>query len=133
VPSDVAANAWFETETVDGSLVLPLSPGYPSRSTADYDEHLASGADEGGTLVRLPGFKESSGSAEEMLSFTRTVCAARTQGGVETYLAVGPFSRQYVRLYGVVPTERYEEYLALLDTTFPRVFSSGESTAYRCR
>ncbi len=131
-PSDVAANAWFEGQTAEGSLVLPLSPGYPLRSTADYDEHLASGADEGGTLFRLPGFDESSSSAEDMLSFTQTVCEARSQGGRKTYLAVGPFSQRYVQLYGTVPTDRYDKYVALLDATFPTMYSLGGSTAYRC-
>ncbi|MDQ3096243.1 MAG: hypothetical protein M3Q82_09895, partial [Actinomycetota bacterium] len=131
-PSDVAANAWFEGQTAEGSLVLPLSPGYPLRSTVDYDEHLASGAEEGGTLFRLPGFDESSSSAEDMLSFTQTVCEARSQGGRETYLAVGPFSQRYVQLYGTVPTDRYDKYVALLDATFPTMYSLGGSTAYRC-
>ena len=133
-PSDVAANAWFERQTPDDSLVLPLTPGYPLRSTADYDQHLPSDADEAGTLVRLPGFAESAGSPSELIEFTRAICTARAQSGSDIYLAVGPYSENYVRLYGTVPLERYQAYVDLLltDPGFKLAFIEGESMAFLC-
>ncbi len=113
---------------------MPFSPGYPLRSTGRYDEHLPSDAEEAGTLVRLPGFAESSGSVEDMLAFTRTICTARAQGGTQIYLALGPYSENYIRLYGTIPPERYEAYVDLLvaDPGFSPEFVDEESMTLRC-
>jgi hypothetical protein len=133
-PSDVVTNAWFERDTADGTLILPLTPGYPLRSTENYDDHLPSDADDTGTLVRLPGFAESSDTASGLVAFTKVVCAARTEGGQQVYLALGPFSENYVRLYGTLPLSRYETFVRRLasEPGFTTVLTEGRSKLIRC-
>jgi hypothetical protein len=132
--SDVAADVWFETETPEGSVLLPFASSYPLRTTGNYDQHLPRATEGVDGLTDLAGFSKAATDEIALLAFTEDACDTR-EGTAPVYVALGPAAVDNVRLFGTMELYTYRAFERALgdDPDFTRVFRDGDTVLYQCR
>ena len=132
--SDVAANAWFEENAPDGSVLLPFTSSYPWRSTAEYPDLLPAPTVGVDGISELPGFEAMATDPINLVSFTLNACDTRSGTG-PVYVALGPSAEDDVRLFGTMQLFNYRafEQAIAADPGFSLAFREGDSVLYRCR
>jgi hypothetical protein len=132
--SEVAAGVWFEENTPPGSVLLPFTSAYPSRSTAAYADHLPVPTQAVVGLTELPGFAEAAEDQTDLVEFTEEACSTRAGEG-PVFVAIGPAADDDVRLFGRMRLYTYRafERAIAVDTDFTEVFREGDSALFRCR
>lgn len=132
--SDVEADVWFETETPEGSVLLPFASSYPLRVTGDYPEHLPRPTEGVDGLTDLEGFSEAATDEAALVEFTEDACDTR-EGTAPVYVALGPAAVDNVRLFGTMELYTYRAFEQALDDDpdFTRVFRAGGTVLYQCR
>jgi hypothetical protein len=132
--SDVAADIWFETETPEGSVLLPFASSYPLRTTGDYAEHLPLATEGVDGLTDLEGFSRAATDETALVEFTEDACDTRAGKG-PVYVALGPAAVDNVRLFGTMELYTYRAFERALgdDPDFTRVFRQGDTVLYQCR
>ncbi len=133
-PSDVAIARAFEQEAPEGSVLISLTPSFPSRLTADYPAHLSGGTVENpDNLASRLEFEDAAAEPEGLVQVARNACAP---GGPEApvYLALGPSGERFSRLYGLIEPEVYDVFVAGLTSSpdFELVEEVGDSRLFRC-
>jgi hypothetical protein len=132
--SDVAIDTWFEENAPDGSVLLPLTPSFPLRSTADYVGHRYGGTLENpADLASRLEFRDAADDPAELVDVARNACFVGTDAA-PVHIAVGPSAERFVRLYGLVTPEVYDAFVAELTASggFELVRQEGESRLFRC-
>jgi hypothetical protein len=132
--SDVAADVWFETQTPEGSVLLPFASSYPLRTTGNYDEHLPRATEGVDGLTDLEGFSRAATDESALVEFTEDACDTRAGTG-PVYVALGPAAVDNVRLFGTMELYTYRAFERALgdDPDFTRVYREGDTVLYQCR
>ncbi|MCZ2829866.1 hypothetical protein O2W14_13565 [Modestobacter sp. VKM Ac-2986] len=128
--SDVAADTWFETSTPDGSLLLPMTPNFPLRATADYPLHAEDGP---GSIFAQPDFGVFAEDPAGLVTFSASLCV-QGSAAEPLHIVVGPSAEAHSRLYGTVPPSVYQDFVTRLQQApaFTQVFQKGDTVVYRC-
>ena len=132
--SDVTADVWFETQTPDGSVLLPFASSYPLRTTGDYPLHGPPATEGVEGLTDLPGFSDAAADETDLVAFTLDACDTRTGTG-PVYVALGPAAEDNVRLFGTMRLYTYRAFERAIadDPTITEVFREGDTVLYQCR
>jgi|UPI00047BA8A7 hypothetical protein len=132
--SDVAADEFFEERTPEGSVLLPFTSSFPTRSTGEYPDHLPRPTEGTVGLDELPGFAAAATDQDDLIAFTLDSCDTRPGGG-PVYLVLGPAAEDTVRLFGTMELYTYRAYQRVLSESpdLSEVFRQGRTVVYQCR
>jgi hypothetical protein len=132
--SDVAAAVWFGENAPPGSVLLPFTAAYPSRSTAEYADHLPDPTEGVLSLTELSDFEAAAEDQTDLVEFTEEACATRAGDG-PVFVAIGPSAADDVRLLGRMRLYTYRAFERAIaaDPDFTEVFREGDSALFRCR
>ncbi len=133
-PSDLAIARAFEQEAPDGSVLVSLTPSFPSRLTAEYPGHLSSPTwDNPDNLASRLEFEDASSEPEGLLQVARNACSFGSPEA-PVHLALGPSGERFSRLYGLVEPEVYDAFVTGLTGSpdFALVEEVGDSRLFRC-
>jgi hypothetical protein len=132
--SDVAADQFFEERTPEGSVLLPFTSSFPTRSTGEYPHHLPRPTEGTVGLDELPGFAAAATDQDDLIAFTLDSCDTRPGSG-PVYLVIGPAAEDTVRLFGTMELYTYRAYQRVLSESpdLSEVFRQGRTVVYQCR
>jgi hypothetical protein len=132
--SDLAAQVWFEENAPPGTTITPLAVAHPLWTTASYPQHLPTQDLGFSALTQAPGFAQAVQDPAQVLRLARVTCLQRAAGTGESYVAVGPTARAYLRLFGYLSPDQYEDLVSRMDADpfFTVAYREGDSVLYRC-
>jgi len=132
--SDVSADEFFEERTPEGSVLLPFTSSFPTRSTGEYPHHLPRPTEGTVGLDELPGFAAAATDQDDLIAFTLESCDTRAGSG-PVYLVLGPAAEDTVRLFGTMELYTYRAYERVVSESpdLREVFRQGRTVVYQCR